>query len=227
MDIILEEVDKETKIIGLFDGEVKKQESIITETTVAEGKSEIKRLIEAQYKRDLNNFMNDESYFPNYFDSQIAVDSEVLVKIFYFKVDEELKASGSLGKKPLLVFNKIKNDWVESVEDEFDKIYPIVKIIKRGNKVDERVKVGSVYTVPYKTVCGDDWNPAFLGYVQAYATSGQSGKAKVNTPDDMPQRIRSIDKNWERYLYKNPFVLNDETDTVYLIPELYLKTKMR
>lgn len=203
--------------------------------------------INQQYNKNLRRFIEDDSYFENY-DNYIFHGNEVLVKLFEFEPSADLSKKQLLGERVLLLPIKDPKtgkivDWKPGKAGLERRIYPLVKVIKVGlrvnfvetaeghlKEIDEkyRIKEGSLYTVPADDVVGENWNPDFLFNMNSFAKTNQNGKPSiVNTPEDMPQKLPKVEINWAKYKFETVDKIKDKNEFIYLIPSLKLKARYK
>jgi len=182
------------------------------------------KIIEEEFKDYFYKFVYnklDSTDYENYF----PLGDEVLVEIFSFipsKKSEEL-----LGTKHIMVKTK-HGEWKPSVVANSEKILPLVRVIRIGNGVtNPRIAVGQVYTVSPDEVLSEEWNPDFLHLANTFARAPGSQGKLVNVPDEMPQKLPALDKNWQKYRFVKADTMEDRSEKdryIYLIPTLKLKT---
>lgn len=178
--------------------------------------------LQTQFNQQLQEFVDDNSDSESY-QKFTPLREEVLVRLFKFKPEGN---TTELGKKEILIWSELQKDFIPSNQAIYEKIYPIVKIIKKGlASMNVEIKRGGLYTVPVNDVIGLDWNPDFLFTMNNFAKQGKKN-GMTHIPDDMEQKIPKLSKNWEHYKFSMPDRVSEETEEdelVYLIPELKLK----
>lgn len=184
-----------------------------------------RKALEENFKQSLRDFIEDDSYFPDY-KGYIPLGDKVLIRLFKFTPREDLKEH--LGKTEILLPGVLDGNWKPKIQALSEKIFPIAKVIRKGMRVNEDfIKEGGVYTVPYEEVLGTQWNPDFLHLVQTFAgKSGNQGKL-VNIPEDMPQKLPKMAIEWARYKFSMPDRLGKETEDdklTFLIPTIKLES---
>lgn len=186
--------------------------------------TDTKKALEENFREELEHFISDTSYFDEYRGFN-PLSNKVLVKLFRFTPKDNLKKE--LGETEILMPGALDGKWKPKTQAMAEKIFPIVKVIKRGmGVIDEFVKEGGVYTVPYEEITGTQWNPDFLHLVNTFGKSGNQGQL-VNIPKDMPQRLPKMAIEWARYKFSMPDRLSKETEDdklVFLIPTLKLES---
>jgi hypothetical protein len=188
--------------------------------------SEVKsreQLLEEDLMKQLADFKADNSILPEY--ERFNPRSErVLVQVFKFVPSD---SSVIMGNSPILTVSPLDGRLKPSTISKHEKIFPIVKVLKKGAFSPEWVEDGALYIVPYNDVVGETWNPDFQFMMQSFSQKKGDGKpGMVTIPDDMEQKLQKIEVNWERYKFSMPDRIGKETDTdklVYLIPSLKLE----
>lgn len=180
--------------------------------------------IEKEFAKALKTFLSTD--FSEEYKGYQPLGDKILVKLFKFSPRDELKEE--LGKSEIYVQSKLDGSFKPKSIAMSEKIFPIVKVIKKGLGVNnESIEEGGSYTVPYDEVTGEQWNPDFLHLVQTFSgKSGNQGKL-VNVPEDMPQKLPKLYIDWVRYKFSMPDRLTKETDEdklVYLIPSIKLES---
>lgn len=149
---------------------------------------------------------------------------KVLVEVFKFIPTDE---SVSMGKSVLFGISELDGTLKPLSVIKNEKIFPIVKVLKKGTESPDWIEEGSLYIVPYNDVVGETWNPDFQWMMQNFSQKKGDGKPSVVTiPEDMPQKLPKLDVNWERYKFSMPDRLGDEDEgdkLVYLIPSLKIE----
>lgn len=181
----------------------------------------LKEKLEADLKEQLTKFKEqEETGYENY---NFRRD-RCLVKVFKFKPSDK---TIELSRSEILMVSSLDGSLKTSFESNYEKIFPIVKVIKRGHEAPEWVEEGRLYTVPYNDVVGETWNPEFQWLMQSFSQKRGDGKpGMVTIPDDMPQKLQKIDVQWERYKFAMPDRIGAETDEdklVYFIPSMKLE----
>lgn len=179
------------------------------------------RKLEKDLKNQLRQFKNAKE--KNY-ESYRFYRDRCLVKVFKFKPSDE---TVQMSQSAIMIQSPLNGEWRTSYEVNNEKLFPIVKVIKKGSEAPDWVKEGNLYTVPYNDVVGDTWNPDFQWMMQNFAKKNNKGKPGIVTiPDDMEQRIPKLDVHWERYKFSMPDRIGKEEEEdkiVYLIPSLKLE----
>lgn len=177
----------------------------------------------ADFTKQIKEFKEDNSYEEEYRRFSPRKD-KVLVKVFRFTPSDK---AFDLGSSPILTISPIDGVLKPSKVSKNEKLFPIVKIIKKGKEASADLEEGKLYVVPYNDIVGDTWNPDFQWMMQNFSQKRGDGKpGLVTIPDDMPQRLNKIDVHWERYKFSMPDRIGDEQSAdklVYLIPELKLE----
>lgn len=148
---------------------------------------------------------------------------KVLIRLFKFTLTN---ASKDLGVRSILIPSPLDGKWKPREEAINEKIFPICRVILTGSECTG-IDVGGLYVVPFNDVVGLDWNPDFMWMMQNFAKQGKSSGQLV-IPDDMPQKITKLEKNWERYKFSMPDRVGREEEfdeLVYLIPRVKLEAK--
>jgi len=171
----------------------------------------------------LEELVKDNSHKKTY-EKYVPRKDKILVKVFKFiPSDKDVK----LGNSPILMISNLDGTLKPSSVAKNEKLFPIVKVLKVGSDVDDWVKEGQLYIVPWNDIVGETWNPDFQWMMQNFSQKRGDGKPSVVTiPDDMPQKLLKIDVNWERYKFSMPDRIGDEDEEdklVYLIPQLKLE----
>lgn len=187
--------------------------------------SDAKEKIQKEFKKALNDFIKDESYFKEY-DKFTPLGNKVLVKVFKFVPSEDVQSE--LGHSQILIQGAIDGKWKPSSVAMAEKIFPIVKIIKKGKAIEDNdIQEGGVYTVPFDEITGEAWNPDFLHLMNSFTQKAGNQGQLANVPKDMEQRLPKIQIDWQRYKFSMPDRLGKETDDdklVYLIPSIKLES---
>ena len=211
----------ESKILGVDpeDHAAERELSRKIENEYQQKQKERLEALEQSYTDQLVNFIKDDSYF-KYYEKFAPLKEKSLVKLFRFIPPEET-GTALLGLSTKMVQSIVTGEWSQTAVDLPYIILPIVKIIKKGREVkDTQLVEGGVYIVAYSDIMGESFNPDFMWMMQNFAKNGKNGI--VHIPDDMPQKIPNIEKNWERYKFYMPDKLgrpSDDEKMVYLIPE--------
>lgn len=178
--------------------------------------------IEAQ-----KQFRDDKSYFKS-FESCEILGKEVLVKVFKFVPSKELGEKKTFGTTPLMVKSKLNGDLITTTQALYERFYPIVKVIKKGDSPElNNIEEGKLYIVPTDDIVGDDWNPDFLHYMNTFAKAANGKQGIVHTPEEMHQKIPKIEINWSRYKFNNPMSVEVDNDCYFIIPYIKLKTQYK
>lgn len=185
---------------------------------------ETKLQAEQEFETAKIKFKEDESYFPD-FEGCDPIGKEVLVKIFKFQVSEDLASKGFFGKEILLVPSKLNGEWVSKTQEKYNRYFPFVKVIKKGNFEElKNIKIGELYIVPSDDVVGDEWNPEFMHLMNTFGKAdGKMGV--VHTPHEIPQKLQKIEVHWSRYKFSNPKSAKDD-GLYYLLPYSKIKTPL-
>lgn len=180
--------------------------------------------IEEQFNSKLKEFLSED--LSQEYSKYTPTNDKVLVKVFKFVPEEN---TSDLGRSTILVVSKLDGSLKPASIANNEKLFPIVKVIKKGKQTPDWVKENELYVVPYNDIVGDDWNPEFKWMMQNFSQKKGDGKPSIVTiPDDMPQRILKIDIHWERYKFSMPDRISVENETdklVYLIPPLKLEAE--
>lgn len=181
-----------------------------------------KKSLQQEFERKLEEFIAED--LSDNYKRYIPRRDKALVKVFKFTPDAN---KHQLGKSSILMVSALDGTLKPSSVTKNEKLFPIVKVIKRGSDAPDWVKEGELYVVPYNDIVGETWNPDFQWMMQNFSQKKGDGKPSLVTiPDDMPQKLLKIDVNWERYKFSMPDHLGDEKDgdkLVYLIPTLKLE----
>lgn len=183
-----------------------------------------KEELQREFKDKLIAFMNDNELTEEYEKFEPRKD-RVVVELFKFTADEKTE---ELGKTEIYVKSSLSGEWKPSSVALSERIFPIGKVIKKGPDVDEDIKVGDLYTVPIDEIEGYDWNPEFAWFMQNFSKQGKKG-GMLTVPDDMPQKLPKIEKNWSRYRFFGIDSVvkpkEEEKRLVYLVPQLKLDAR--
>ena len=148
----------------------------------------------------------------------------VLVQVFKFVPSD---STVEFGRSTILVKSPLDGVLKPSSIAQNERIFPIVKVLKKGDESPDWVKEGELYTVPYNDVVGETWNPEFQWMMQNFSQKKGDGKPSVVTiPDDMPQKLSKLDVQWERYKFSMPDQVGEEVvedKLVFLIPSLKIE----
>src|SRR5688572_21752286 len=176
-------------------------------------KEEERKLLEQDYKNQLKEFYEDQSYYSDY-DCFSPFTKKVLVKVFKFT--PTFKAD--VGSTTLMVESPYDGSLKPKIVALNEKLFPIVKVIKVGTGVENTkdIKVDTLYTVPSDEIIGDDWNPEFMFVMNTMVQQGQKG-GLARIPEGMRQRIPRLEKNWDKYKFGLPNKLGSETEEERLI----------
>lgn len=202
-----------------------KSEKAEASKSYEEAQAQLKIEIQEDYSRALKAFSEDESYFNEFKDCD-PIGKEVIVKLFKFKPSRDLAQKRGLGEKSLIISSKFDKQLKTTTEALYERYYPIVKVIKVGNELPN-IQVGGLYTVPAIDIEGEEWNPDFLHYMNTFAKADNGKQGVVHVPEDMPQKLQSVDLNWKRYRFVAPGSVKESDGTIFLIPSVKLKTPYR
>lgn len=196
-----------------------KEEARSVENEYQKKQKERLEALEQSYTDQLVSFIKDDSYF-KFYEKFAPLKEKSLVKLFRYIPPEET-GTALLGLSTKMVQSIVTGEWSQTTVDLPYIVMPIVKIIKKGRDVkDTELVEGGVYIVAYSDIMGESFNPDFMWMMQNFAKNGKNGI--VHIPDDMPQKLPNLEKNWERYKFYMPDKLGRPTDDekmVYLIPE--------
>lgn len=181
-----------------------------------------KKTIQQEFDEKLKEFYEEKNYIKEY-ERFTPLGDKILVKMFRFIPE---KNTEDLGKTQIWVKSPLTGEFKPSNQALNEKVFPIVKVLKVGVGVDKSfISEGKLYTVPLSEVDGMDWNPDFLHLMNTFSQQGKAPKA--NLPEDMPQKIPKLERNWERYIFAMPDRIGNKTEEdklVYLIPSLKLES---
>lgn len=184
--------------------------------------SKKKNSIQEEFNRKLREFYEDDSYKKEY-DRFKPLGDKLIIKLFKFVPESNFS---DLGTTDIWVKSPLTGEIKPSSQALNEKIFPIAKVLVKGVGVENTfIKQGRLYTVPVDDVEGMDWNPDFLHLMNTFSQQGKAPKA--NLPEDMPQKIPKLERNWARYLFAMPDRLGNSTSEdklVYLIPSLKLES---
>lgn len=174
------------------------------------------RILQEEFNQQLKTFAEDDSYMAEYTRFSPRTKN-VLVKVFNFKPS----IKGYVGKAVFMIKSQKDSEWRPRTIAASEKLYPIVKVVRKGALVSEDIQVGKLYIVPNEDIEGTSLNPEFMHLMQNFAKQGKNG-AITNVPEDLPQRLNNIDIHWVRYRFRMPDRVGDYTEDdflFYLIPE--------
>ena len=147
---------------------------------------------------------------------------KALVRIFKFTPSDKTV----LGKSKILTVSPLDGTLKPNLVAQHEKFLPIIRVIKTGDECPDWIKDGELYTVPFNDVVGEKWNPEFQWMMQNFSQKRGDGKpSMVTIPEDMKQKLLSVDVNWERYKFAMPDAVEEggEDEMVYLIPSLKIE----
>lgn len=149
---------------------------------------------------------------------------KILVQVFKFVPSD---SNVKLGKSSILMVSPLDGKLKPSSVAKAEKIFPIIKVLKKGHEAPDWVEVGALYTVPWNDVVGETWNPDFQWMMQNFSKKSNDGKpSMVTIPEDMPQKLSKLDVQWERYKFSMPDSIGEEASEdklVYLIPTMKIE----
>ena len=210
-----DQVKLQDVVLGGKDLEVQ-EGKIITEETLQREKEQEKKELERyneEFRSQVSNWKNEDHAFEYEAHGLEFDDAAYLVRIFSMDVSSFEKF-----RTYKYEWSRMMNNFKIAPTQVMDNVYPIVKILKIGEKVQsDKYNVGDIVLVPSTDVIGDEWNPTFLEYMKHQNSQGM----KPVLPEGMRQRLNKVELSWGKYQFVRPWVgLPEEADQLtFLIPE--------
>jgi hypothetical protein len=178
--------------------------------------------LEQEKQEQLIKFKNDKTR-QDLYSNFVPRTKRVLVEIFQFKPSVRT----ALDKGLFMVKSEIDQTWTPRTLAISEKLYPIVRVLRKSEDCSEDIEVGKMYTVPVDDISGTSWNPDFMHALQQFAGKSGTQGSFTNVPENMPQRLPNIEINWKNYYFGMPDkagLPGEDDGLIFLIPEGKLTT---